>query len=97
MGRHRSKVTDEPDNLKLDRVPHPPYSPDLSTCSFWLFGILKQPIKDQVFHAVEEIVGAFHEVWSQMISGDLQPVFFNWIEQLEYVIEHDREYYINAH
>jgi hypothetical protein len=35
------KVTDEHNNLKLGRVPHPPYSPDPSPCDFWLFGMLK--------------------------------------------------------
>jgi histone-lysine N-methyltransferase SETMAR len=66
MCHNRRKLTDEIDNLKLDRVPHPPYSPDLSQCDFWSFGMLKQAIKDREFHAVEEIVSAFHEVWSQV-------------------------------
>jgi histone-lysine N-methyltransferase SETMAR len=91
------KVSDELDSLKLDRVPHPPYSPDLSSCDFWSFGMLKQAIKNRVFHAVEEIVSAFHEVWSQVISEDLQSVFLNLIERFEYVIEHNWEYYINPH
>jgi hypothetical protein len=34
MGRNGRKLTDELDNLKLDRVSHPPYSPDLSPCDF---------------------------------------------------------------
>jgi hypothetical protein len=34
-------VIDELDNIKLDRVPHPLYLPDLSPCDFWLFGMLK--------------------------------------------------------
>jgi hypothetical protein len=40
------KVTDEFDNRKLQRVAHPPYSPDLSPCDFWLFDMLKQKMKD---------------------------------------------------
>jgi histone-lysine N-methyltransferase SETMAR len=38
---NRCKVIDEFDNWKLQRVSHPPYSPDLSPCDFWLFGMLK--------------------------------------------------------
>jgi hypothetical protein len=45
-------VTDEFDNLKLDRVHNPPYSPDLRMCDFWLFGMLKQKIKDRVFRCI---------------------------------------------
>jgi hypothetical protein len=39
--------------------------------------MLKQAIKDREFHAVEDIVSAFREIWSQGTSEDLQPVFFN--------------------
>jgi hypothetical protein len=59
--------------------------------------MLKQAIKDREFHAIEEIVSVFHEVWSQVTSEDLQSIFFNWIERLEYIIVHDGEYYINLH
>jgi transposase len=97
MCHNGCKVIDELDNLKLDRVPHSPYSPDLSPCDFCIFGMLKQAIKDREFHAIEEIVSAFHEVWSQVTSEGLQSVFLNWIERFEYVIEHDLEYYINPH
>jgi hypothetical protein len=77
------KVTDELDNLKLDRVPNPPYSPDLSRCDFCLFGMLKQKIKDWLFQAVEEIITAFHKGWDELILEDLQSDFFNCIERLE--------------
>jgi hypothetical protein len=90
------KVTGDLDNLKLDRVPYPPYLPDLSPCDFWLFGMLKQAIRDWEFHTVEEIVSAFHEVWSQVTSEDLQSVFFNWIERLEYGSKPDVGYSINS-
>jgi hypothetical protein len=53
MWHNRSKVTDELENLKLDRVAHPPFSPDLSPCDFWLFGMLKQKAQDRVFDATE--------------------------------------------
>jgi hypothetical protein len=80
MCHNGRKVTDELDNLKLDRVPYPPYSPDLGPYDFWLFGMLKQAIKDREFHAIEEIVSAFLEVWSLVTSEGLQSIFFNWIE-----------------
>jgi hypothetical protein len=49
---HDRKMTDELDDLKLDRVPDPPYSPALSRCDFWIFGMLEQTIKDQVFRCI---------------------------------------------
>jgi hypothetical protein len=77
------KVTNELDNLKPDHVPHPPYSPDLNPCDFWLFGKLKQKIKDRVFQAVEEIMTAVYRAWDELTLEDLQSIFFNWIERLE--------------
>jgi hypothetical protein len=91
------KVTDEFDNRKLQRVAYPHYSPDLSPCDFWLFGMLKQKMKDREFCGVKEIMNAVQEIWREVTLERLQSVFFNWIERLEYVIEHDWEYYINPH
>jgi hypothetical protein len=95
MCHNGRKVTDELGNLKLDRVPHSPYSPDLSPCDFWLFGMLKQRIKDRAFAMIEEILNAVRDVWSGVTLEELQSVFLNWMERLEYVIEHEGEYYVN--
>jgi hypothetical protein len=74
---NRPKVIDKLDNLKLDRVPRPSYSSDLSPCDFWLFEILKQKIKDQVFQTVEEIIIAIHRISDELVLEDPQAVFFN--------------------
>jgi hypothetical protein len=34
---------------------HPPYSPDLSPCDFWLFGVLKKQMKETVFGNADEV------------------------------------------
>jgi hypothetical protein len=52
MWHNGRKVSDQFDNLKLDPVPDPRYSADLSPCDFWLFGMLNQKIKDRVFQTV---------------------------------------------
>jgi hypothetical protein len=54
-------------------------------------------MKDHEFSEVEEIMNAVQEIWREVTLERLQSVFFNWIELLEYVIEHDGEYYINPH
>jgi histone-lysine N-methyltransferase SETMAR len=95
MCHNGRKVIDELENLKLVRVVHPPYSRDLSPCDFWLFGMLKQKIQDRVFDTTEEIVMAIRKVWNEVTFEDLQSVFFDWIQRVEYVIEHEGEYYVN--
>jgi histone-lysine N-methyltransferase SETMAR len=95
MCHNGRKVTDDLENLKLDRVAHPPYSPDLSPCNLWLFSMLKQKIQDRVFETTEEILMAIRNVWSEATFEDLPSVFFDWIQLVEYVIEHEGEYYVN--
>jgi hypothetical protein len=62
MCHNGRKMTDELANLKLDHVICTPYLPDLSLCDFWLFGMLKQKIKDRVFQTIDEIMTAIHGV-----------------------------------
>jgi transposase len=45
------KVTAKLEKKPIARAPHPPYSPDLSPCDFWLFGILKQKMMKRVFRS----------------------------------------------
>jgi alpha-glucuronidase len=59
--------------------------------------MLKQKMKDREFSGVEEIMNAVQEIWREVTLERLQSVFFNLTERLEYVIEHDCEYYINPH
>jgi hypothetical protein len=66
MCHNGRKVTDEFDNRKLQRVAHPPYLPYLSPCDFWLFGMLKQKMKDREFSGVEEIMNAVQEIWREV-------------------------------
>jgi hypothetical protein len=77
MCHNGRKGTGELENLKLDRVAHPPYSPDLSPCDFWLFGMLKQRIQDRVFDTTEEILMVIRKGENEVTFEDLQSVFFD--------------------
>jgi hypothetical protein len=77
MSDNGRKLIGELANLKLDSVPHPHYSPELSLCDFWLFVMLKQKTKDRVFQMDEEIMAVFHRVWDELILDDVQSAFFN--------------------
>jgi hypothetical protein len=97
MCHNGRKITNELENLKLVRVAHSRYSPDLSPCDFWLSGMLKKKIQDRVFGTTEEILIAIRNVWSDVTFEDWQSVFFDWIQRVEYVSEHEGEYYLNGH
>jgi hypothetical protein len=51
MCQKYAKITEKLEKKYIAGVPHPPYSPDFSPCDFWLFGILKQKIKDRFSHS----------------------------------------------
>jgi transposase len=55
------KITEKLEKRHIARAPHPPYSPDLSPCDFWLFGVLKQKMKERVFQSEEQILVAITE------------------------------------
>jgi hypothetical protein len=52
---NESKVASRFEQHHIFRLPHRPYSPDISPCGFWLFGLLKGIMKDREFHSHEEI------------------------------------------
>jgi hypothetical protein len=80
--------------MKIQKLIHPPYSPDLSPCGFWLFGWAKTAWRDQKFADVDGVVGAVTDLWDNVGFEEVQGVFHNWIERLKYVIEHNRECFI---
>jgi histone-lysine N-methyltransferase SETMAR len=79
--------------MKLPRVPHPPYSPDLSPCDFWFFGRAKVALQNQSFVDTDELLEALTDLSDSVTFGDLQSVFQDWMKRLDWVIKHDGEYF----
>jgi hypothetical protein len=89
---NRAKITSEFQKHHLARMMHPPSSPDISPCDFWLFGMLKGIRKDQEFVSSEEIEVAIADLWNGLTFDDVQSVFRNWMSRLTWVIENGGEY-----
>jgi hypothetical protein len=64
MRHNGQKIAEEISDAKLERLPHPAYSPDLSPCDFWLFGMSKENMKDRAFQTIEEILEAVTLIWN---------------------------------
>ncbi len=45
----------------MDMVPHPPYSPDLATCDFFLFPEIKSKLRGVAFHNIAQLQAAANE------------------------------------
>jgi transposase len=88
-----AKINEKLEKPHTARAPHPPYSPDISPCDFWLFGILKQKMTERVFQSEEQILAAITESWNELTFEDIQKIFYNWMERLIWVIANSGEYY----
>jgi hypothetical protein len=92
MCHNGSKVVSKFNKHHITRLQRPPYLPDLSPCDFWLFGMLKEILKDREFHSHDEIEEAITMDWSNLTFDDVQSVFQNWMNRLRWLIENGGEY-----
>lgn len=91
---HNSKMTMQSiSNYKIVRIPHPPYSPDIAPCDFWLFGKLKEYLKGKRFDSETELFDALLTFSMQISKNEITRVFNEWIRRLHEVIENQGEYF----
>jgi hypothetical protein len=69
------KITDQLTVADIARAPHPPYSPDLSSCNFWFYGFLKESMKGMELPADDQSVEAITTIWRGVIFDTLQFMF----------------------
>jgi hypothetical protein len=80
------------EELRLKRVLHPPFSPDIAPSDFFLFGWLTDELSSR---QVSEINGLFEivdAILSTLTPDTIARVFGNWIERLTHVININRDY-----
>jgi hypothetical protein len=93
---HRgSKAISKIQKNHISRMPRPPYSPDISLCYLWLFGMLKQILRDREFFSSDEIKDAIAQLRNDLTFDDVQSVFQDWTRRLAWVAENDGEYSAN--
>jgi len=63
---------------KIAVIPHPPYSPDLPPCDFFLFPKLKLKLKGCWFDNIEEIQAKSQTVLDTLTEKDFQEAFQKW-------------------
>ena len=75
------------------RIPHPPYSPDISLCDFYLFGRLKNALQQQNTQTLTEIQQATHSILSSIADDEWIRVFQEWKTRLIWIINHNGDYF----
>jgi histone-lysine N-methyltransferase SETMAR len=84
----------ECDCQRLGRAEHPPYSPDLSPCDFWLFEFLKEKLKDRQLPGVQSLHQVITYLWNEPTFDDVQAGLLKWMNRLSWPIENKGEYFI---
>ncbi|PNF42617.1 hypothetical protein B7P43_G01293 [Cryptotermes secundus] len=78
---------------KMAVVPHPPYSPDLAPCDFFLFPKMKIKLKGRRFDTVEEIQAETHTVLNTLTKKDFQDAFEKWQKRWDRCMRSQGDYF----
>jgi hypothetical protein len=90
------KITNKSTAADITHALHPPHSPDLSPCDFWLFGFLKESMKGMELSTENQSVEAKTTIWRGITFDTPQSVFQDWMQRLHQVIENNSEYYFES-
>jgi len=74
-------------------VPHPPYSPDLAPCDFFLFLTMKKTLKGKRFATAEEVKTASQEALNNIKLQQFQRCFTQWEKRSDKCIASNGEYF----
>jgi len=91
---HRSfKVSQFLAKNNMTVILHPPYSPDLAPCDFFLFPKLKLRMKGRRFDTIEEIQEKLQLVLDTIPKRDFQGCFQAWQKRWDRCIRAKGEYF----
>jgi hypothetical protein len=76
----------------LNRVPHPPYSPDLASPDFYFFEYVKHQLQGHEFTEGAELVSAVSEILNQIPTDILIDLSDDWMKRLQRCIDISGEY-----
>lgn len=91
---HKSKIVTK--YLHEERVvllPHPPYSPDLAPCDFFLFPKIKKELGGMRFERIQELARAVISITNNISQEDYFNCFQDWRRRLRRCIEVKGEYF----
>lgn len=91
---HKAAIVGE--FLKQEKVvvlPHPPYSPDLAPCDFFLFPRLKKHLAGRKYQTRKNLGAAIFQCLKSIPRNDYENAFRNWIKRLKLCVSHGGEYF----
>ena len=85
-------MTDFPKQEKVKTVPHPPYSPDLAPCDFFLFPRLKKYLTGRRYDSRAALGSGVYQCLMGIPIKYYERAFQRWIKRLKLCIFHGGEY-----
>ena len=83
---HTNKVYDTLKKFKVKELPHPPYSPDLAPCDFFLIGKIKSKLGGKYFDNEEQLALGIQDSIDKIPISEYEKSFNNWINRLKICI-----------
>jgi len=77
---------------KITVMKHPPYSPDLAPCDFFLFPKIKSALKGTRFGSVDAVKAKATELMKKLSEDDLRLCFQQWNIHMEWRRDWGGEY-----
>ena len=68
---------------KVGVLNHPPYSPGLSPCDFFLFPRLKKMLSRNKYTSRSSLGSAFYQCLQKIPKEDYLPAFCHWVKRLQ--------------
>jgi len=78
---------------KVTVLSHPPYSPDLAPCDFWLFPKLKMTMKGHRFISVPEIQKKVQQFFKGLSRTEFQQCFEHFYNRFSTCIDSQGDYF----
>ena len=77
----------------IQLLPHPPYSPDLAPCDFFLFPELKKQLRGWHFETENAAILLMNEVLEVIPKDGFQDCFEKWFTRMKHCIDVGGHYF----
>ena len=76
---------------KIGIIRHPPYSPDLAPCDFWLFDEIKRKLKDA--KSAKSLRMQITKILNRIPKKSYQKAFQKWKERMQCCLDNEGDYF----
>ena len=91
---HRAAQTTETiKRLGFELLDHPPYSPDLAPCHFFLFPLIKHVLRGTRFEDVADLPVAVQQAITEIPVKSYRECFLSWVKRCRKCVDYKGHYF----